>query len=214
MQQHASAQHESHEQLQEMGSANSSKALSAGKAEIGESEDNLGQEKKQELNSGNIENEKADGQIGPENPSQEQEQQQEEQQPNEPPFSIFSSSERHFIVIIASLAALFSPLSANIYYPALNTLSEDLHESLSKINLTITTYLVRQLSTSVVTRAQFIADFPRASTGLHREPFRRDRSTAILHDLLHHLYWGKHRFGIASQLSYFARFTYGTELRE
>lgn len=68
---------------------------------------------------------------------------------------------------MASLAALFSPLSANIYYPALNTLSEDLHESLSNINLTITTYLVRLLSNSVVTKAQCATDFPRAGTDLH-----------------------------------------------
>lgn len=60
----------------------------------------------------------------------------------EPPYSIFSRGQKNFVVVIASLAALFSPLTDNIYYPALNTLSEDLHESLSNINLTITTYLV------------------------------------------------------------------------
>lgn len=32
----------------------------------------------------------------------------------EPPYSVFSSGEKKFIVIMASLAALFSPLSANI----------------------------------------------------------------------------------------------------
>ncbi|KAL8832096.1 MAG: hypothetical protein Q9191_000475 [Dirinaria sp. TL-2023a] len=68
----------------------------------------------------------------------------------EPPFSIFSARESNFIVAIASLAALFSPLTANIYYPALNTLSTDLHVSLSKINLTITTYLVRRSKTTLI----------------------------------------------------------------
>ena len=62
----------------------------------------------------------------------------------EPPYSIFSRRQRRLLIVIASLAALFSPLTANIYYPALNTLSDDLHESLSKINLTITTYLIFQ----------------------------------------------------------------------
>lgn len=62
----------------------------------------------------------------------------------EPPFSIFSRSEKTFIVIIASLAALFSPLSANIYYPALNILAKDLNVSNSLINLTITSYLVKE----------------------------------------------------------------------
>ena len=60
----------------------------------------------------------------------------------EPPFSIFTRSEKILIVILASLAALFSPLSANIYYSALNTLAGDLNVSNSLINLSITTYLV------------------------------------------------------------------------
>ena len=138
--------------------------------------------------------------------------QEEEQQPPEPPFYIFTSNERRFIVVMASLAALFSPLSANIYYPALNTLSEELHQSLSKINLTITTYLVRQLNTSIVIKAQFVTDLPRASTDIHWKSFRRDRSTAILHNLLRHLHWGKYWTGIASRLPYFARATYGAKL--
>ena len=60
----------------------------------------------------------------------------------EPPFSIFGRREKTFIVIMASLAALFSPLSANIYYPALTVLAEDLNVSNTLINLTITSYLV------------------------------------------------------------------------
>jgi len=181
--------------------------LSTRKAGIGESEDDLGKEKQNELMSENVENEKANGLMEPGKLGQE-----EEQQPPKPPFSIFTSNERRFIVLMASLAALFSPLSANIYYPALNTLSEELHESLSKINLTITTYLVRLLSTSVVMKAQRLADFPRASTDLHWESLRRDRSTAILHNLLRHLHRSKYWSGIALRLSYFARATYGTEL--
>ena len=62
----------------------------------------------------------------------------------EPPFSVFSRGEKTFLVVMASLAALFSPLSANIYYPALNVLATDLNVSNSLINLTITSYLVRQ----------------------------------------------------------------------
>lgn len=60
----------------------------------------------------------------------------------EPPFSIFSRREKTFIVVMASLAALFSPLSANIYYPALNVLAKDLNVSNTLINLTVTSYLV------------------------------------------------------------------------
>src|SRR5277367_426281 len=60
----------------------------------------------------------------------------------EPPFSIYSSREKKVIVLMASLAALLSPLSANIYYPALNVLADELSVSLTLINLTITAYLV------------------------------------------------------------------------
>lgn len=76
--------------------------------------------------------------------SEQHQQDQVEQQDPGPPFSVFSARERKFLVAMASLAAMFSPLSANIYYPALNTLSTDLHVSISKINLTITTYLIFQ----------------------------------------------------------------------
>ena len=136
------AQSEARGQMQAIKSCNSSEALSREKVEVIESEDTSAQEKKQEPNSENVDKDKADGQKEPGNPSQAQ----QEQQLPEPPFSILSPSERRFIVLLASLAALFSPLSANIYYPALNTLSEDLHVSLSKINLTITSYLVWQLN--------------------------------------------------------------------
>lgn len=121
-----------------MDSRNPSNLLSDEKTEIEGSEDTSAQEKKQEPDSKKVDKDKADGQREPDDSSKEL----EAQQPPEPLFSILSPSEKRFVIVIASLAALFSPLSANIYYPALNTLSEDLHESLSKINLTITTYLV------------------------------------------------------------------------
>ena len=128
------AQPEICRQMQETDSRHSSHALSAEKAEIWGADNTSAQEP----NSDNVDKGKRDGQMEPENPSQEL----GEQQPPQRPFSIFSPSERRFIIMIASLAAVFSPLSANIYFPALNTLSEDLHVSASKINLTITTYLV------------------------------------------------------------------------
>ena len=155
------AQSDTRVQTQEMESRNPFEALSANKPEIGESGDISAQEKKHESNSEIVDKDEAHDQTEPENASQ-------DRLPPEPPFSIFTPSEKRFIIIIASLAALFSPLSANIYYPALNTLSEDLHESLSKINLTITTYLVWQSSTSGATRAHSITDLSRARTSLYR----------------------------------------------
>ena len=56
--------------------------------------------------------------------------------------SIFSPNNKKFIILTASTAAFFSPLSSNIYLPALNLLARDLHVSGSKINLTVTTFLV------------------------------------------------------------------------
>ena len=201
------AQLDTRAQMQETESRKSSVALNADKAKIEESQGTSAQEKQDESNSEIVGKDEANGQTEPEKASQ-------EQQPPEPPFSIFTSKERNFVVVMASLAALFSPLSANIYFPALNTLSEDLHESSTNINLTITTYLVWKSNTSLPIRAHCITDLSRASTSLHWQLFRRDWSTAILHNLLYHLHWGKHWSGIAPKLSYLACSTYGTELRE
>ncbi|KAK5047715.1 hypothetical protein LTR84_006380 [Exophiala bonariae] len=60
------------------------------------------------------------------------------------PFSVWSRSEKKFIILTASIAAFFSPVSAHIYYPALNRISEDLNVSTSLINLSITTYMIFQ----------------------------------------------------------------------
>lgn len=49
-----------------------------------------------------------------------------------------------FIVFMVAWGGFFSPLSANIFYPALNTLSSELHVSVELINLTLTTYSIFQ----------------------------------------------------------------------
>lgn len=59
-------------------------------------------------------------------------------------YCIHSVGKRKLIVVAASLAGLFSPLSASIYYPALPVIARDLQVSNTKINLSITTYLVVQ----------------------------------------------------------------------
>ncbi|KAL8801075.1 MAG: hypothetical protein Q9182_004714 [Xanthomendoza sp. 2 TL-2023] len=60
------------------------------------------------------------------------------------PYTVFSKPEKRWIVFLVALAGFFSPLSANIYFPAVNYLARDLHVSLELINLTITAYLVCQ----------------------------------------------------------------------
>lgn len=63
---------------------------------------------------------------------------------NEPPYSVFPKSTRIFIIIMAALCGFVSPLSGNIYFPALNSLSADLHVSPSLINVSLTTYMIFQ----------------------------------------------------------------------
>ena len=60
-----------------------------------------------------------------------------------PPYSIFSHRAKTLIVIAASISTFFSPLTANIYFPALNTIAFDLKVSDTLVNLTVTTYMVR-----------------------------------------------------------------------
>ena len=59
-----------------------------------------------------------------------------------PPYSIFKPWQKKVIVFSASLGAVFSPMSTTIYLPALNSIASDLHVSNTKINLTVTTFLV------------------------------------------------------------------------
>lgn len=60
-----------------------------------------------------------------------------------PVYSVFSKNQKRFIVFIASWAGFFSPVSGQIYFPALVPLARDLHVSDSLINLTLTSYMVR-----------------------------------------------------------------------
>lgn len=57
-------------------------------------------------------------------------------------YSVFSKAQKRYVVFTASWAGFFSPLSSQIYFPALNTLAQDLNVSLSLINLTLTSYMV------------------------------------------------------------------------
>ena len=61
-----------------------------------------------------------------------------------PPLSVFSKRQKQYIVFLTAWAGLFSPLSANIYFPTLNTLATDLKVSSSLINLTLTSYMIFQ----------------------------------------------------------------------
>jgi len=57
-------------------------------------------------------------------------------------YSIFTRSEKRWIVLLVAYAGLFSPLSSFIYYPALYPLSQDLGITLEMANLSITSYMI------------------------------------------------------------------------
>ncbi|GKZ88797.1 hypothetical protein AnigIFM59636_009331 [Aspergillus niger] len=59
-------------------------------------------------------------------------------------YSTFSRWTKALIVLMASVASIFSSLSANIYLPALDTIAEQLHVSDTLINLTLSTYMIFQ----------------------------------------------------------------------
>ena len=62
--------------------------------------------------------------------------------PADKSYSSFSYSQKLLITLMASWAAFFSPLSANIYYPIFNILADDFKVSNTLINLTVTVYMV------------------------------------------------------------------------
>ncbi|KAF2714174.1 MFS general substrate transporter [Pleomassaria siparia CBS 279.74] len=65
-------------------------------------------------------------------------------QTNSPPYSVFSKRQKTFIVFLAAWAGFFSPLSANIYFPALTTLAREFNVSSTLLNLTVTSYMIFQ----------------------------------------------------------------------
>ncbi|WVQ77779.1 hypothetical protein IAR50_007469 [Cryptococcus sp. DSM 104548] len=65
----------------------------------------------------------------------------------ESPYSAFSNSTKRLIVGIGALAAVFSPISSNIFVPAIPTLAEALGRSESDISQAVTIYLVFQAIT-------------------------------------------------------------------
>jgi hypothetical protein len=66
----------------------------------------------------------------------------EEQRQPVAPYSAFTRAQKRFIVFSASWAGFFSPVSSQIYFPALNSVANDLGVSGALINLTLTSYMV------------------------------------------------------------------------
>lgn len=60
------------------------------------------------------------------------------------PYSVHSTTTKRLLVLGASATAIVSPISAQIYLPALIPIGQSLHISPTKVNLTITTYMIFQ----------------------------------------------------------------------
>ena len=70
--------------------------------------------------------------------------------PSGSPYSAFSRSTKFWITTMVTISSVISPMTANLYFPALNEIAADLNVSVSLINLTITTYMIFQgLSPSI-----------------------------------------------------------------
>lgn len=58
------------------------------------------------------------------------------------PYSVFTTTQKKWIIFIAASAGWFSTASSFIYFPAIPFLAHDLNVSIQKINLTVVSYLV------------------------------------------------------------------------
>jgi hypothetical protein len=85
------------------------------------------------------------------------------------PYSVFTPWQKRFIILASSVGTFISPLTTNIYFPALNTIASDLHVSISQINLTITTYMVCASSfhPSAMHVSPYTDGYPRSSKAWH-----------------------------------------------
>ncbi|KAF2115014.1 major facilitator superfamily domain-containing protein [Lophiotrema nucula] len=59
-----------------------------------------------------------------------------------PLYSIFTKRQKWLTIFLATFAGAFSPLSSFIFFPVVTNLSNSLHVSIAKINLTITSYMI------------------------------------------------------------------------
>lgn len=64
--------------------------------------------------------------------------------PTQEPYSVYTTREKWFIVCMVAVSGLYSPLPANIYFPAIPTLSKVFGESIEALNQSVTIYLVFQ----------------------------------------------------------------------
>lgn len=59
-------------------------------------------------------------------------------------YSTFTKNQKRFIITMTSFAAFISPVSSQIYLPAMSVIAEQYNTTSSQINLTVTTYMIIQ----------------------------------------------------------------------
>ncbi|CAN8101802.1 unnamed protein product [Discula destructiva] len=64
--------------------------------------------------------------------------------PSGPVYSVFTPGMKRWIIAVVTLTSFISPMTANVYFPALNPIAKDLGVDISLINLTLTTYMIFQ----------------------------------------------------------------------
>jgi hypothetical protein len=72
------------------------------------------------------------------------------------PHSIYTKNQKRMMVVAAAVASTFSPITGNIYLPALNSVAHDLKVSNSVITLTVTFYMVSTSRMSLISLHPFI----------------------------------------------------------
>ena len=60
------------------------------------------------------------------------------------PYSAFPRRTKIWITTMVTIASVISPMTANVYFPALDSVADDLNVSIALINLTLTTYMIFQ----------------------------------------------------------------------
>ena len=133
-----------------------------------------------------------------------------------PVHSVFSKNQKRFIVVMAAWAGFFSPVSANIYFPALNSLARDLRVTSTLINLTLTSYMVRASYTKPwsTSRSHRCLDLPRSRTVCHWQPRRQRWPPPCLCSMFRRLHCGEHWTCPTEQLCSSFRASVHTELRK
>ncbi|PVH98443.1 MFS general substrate transporter [Periconia macrospinosa] len=63
---------------------------------------------------------------------------------SEPPYSVYTRKEKWVIVALVALAGFYSPLPANIYFPAIPQLSSAFNVTIEAMNQSVTVYLIFQ----------------------------------------------------------------------